>query len=97
MVEVWVDEETTKQVQELGKMTLLDRITLLDKPEWTSPLCNQCGKKDPKHMELDCPKYKWCSWCKQSGSFGFIRKHKCQYIEEQETAEDWKDFWASTD
>ena len=72
----------------MGKMTLLDRIALLDKPEWTPPICEKCGKKDPKHTKLDCPKYEQCTWCKQSGSLGFIRKHCCQYVEEDKIDDD---------
>jgi len=37
-------------------------------------------KDDPKHVEEDCPQYKHCGWCTQSGSYGFLAKHKCQIL-----------------
>ena len=79
----------------MGKMTLLDRIALLDKPEWTPPMCEKCGKKDPQHTKFDCPKYEYCDWCRQSGSLGFVRKHRCQYVEEEDTpmGNEWDRVW----
>jgi hypothetical protein len=88
----------TREVQDLGKMTLLDRITLLDRLEWTPPMCERCRKKNLKHVKLDCPMYKLCTWCKQSGSLGFIRKHRCQYVEEDKMDNDpdynWGNFYS---
>ena len=37
-VEVEVDVEVHKEVEELGKMTLLNRIALLDRLQWTPPV-----------------------------------------------------------
>jgi hypothetical protein len=54
-VQVWVEEEVTKEVQEMGNMTLFDRITLLDRLEWTPLLCKRCGKKDLKACEVGLP------------------------------------------
>ena len=46
-VEVEVEVEVRKEVEELGKMTLLDRIALLDRPQWTPPVCAKCGEQQP--------------------------------------------------
>ena len=44
-----VEVEVHKEVEELGKMTLLDRIALLDRPHWTPPVCAKCGKQQLNH------------------------------------------------
>ena len=90
-IEVVVEQETTKEVEDLGKMTLLERIALLDRPEWTPPVCVKCSKNDPGHTELECPEYEYCGWCKLSGSFGFRARHKCTagYEQEEEVDNGW--------
>ena len=81
-VEVEVEVEVRKEVEELGKMTLLDRIALLDRPHWTPPVCAKCGEQQPGHGEMECPRYEYCGWCKQSGSYGFIGRHRCQVMDD---------------
>ena len=93
-MEVFVEEETKKEVEDLGKMMLLERIALLDRPEWTPPVCVKCSKSDPGHTELECPD-EYCGWCKLSGSFGFRARHKCMAGYEQE--EVIHDGWGAAD
>ena len=94
-VEVFVEQETRKDVEELGKMTLLEHIALLKQPEWTPPVCTKCNKNNPGHTELECPEYEYCGWCKVSGSFGFRARHKCTAGYEQE--EVVNDRWGAAD
>ena len=101
-VEVEVEVEVRKDVEELGKMTLLDRIALLDRPHWTPPVCAKCGEQQPGHTEVECPRYEYCGWCRQSGSYGFIGRHKCQVMDEGNPLEmDYDDrdadLWANND
>ena len=101
-VEVEVEVEVRKEVEELGKMTLLDRIALLDRPHWTPPVCAKCGKQQPGHGEMECPRYEYCGWCRQSGSYGFIGRHRCQVMDDGNPLEmDYDDrdadLWANND
>ena len=101
-VEVEVEVEVRKEVEELGKMTLLDRIALLDRPHWTPPVCAKCGEQQPGHGEMECPRYEYCGWCRQSGSYGFIGRHRCQVMDEGNPLEmDFDDrdadLWANND
>ena len=72
-----MEMETKKEVKELGQLSLLDQIALLNRPEWTSPHCPKCSRSNPGHTELECPEYEYCGWCRTSGSYGFIARHKC--------------------
>ena len=97
-----VEVEVRKEVEELGKMTLLDRIALLDRPHWTPPVCAKCGEQQPGHGEMECPRYEYCGWCRQSGSYGFIGRHKCQIMDDGNPLEmDYDDrdadLWANND
>ena len=83
-VEVEVQEEARVEIEDVGKMTLLDRIALLDRPQWTPPVCPKCGEQQPGHREMECPSYEYCGWCRQHGSYGFIGRHKCQIIEQDD-------------
>ena len=101
-VEVEVEVEVRKEVEELGKMTLLDRIALLDRPHWTPPVCAKCGEQQPGHGEMECPRYEYCGWCKQSGSYGFIGRHRCQVMDngnplEMDYDDRDADLWANND
>ena len=31
---------------------------------------------------MECPKYEYCGWCRQSGSYGFIGRHRCQVMDD---------------
>ena len=91
-VEVEVEVEVCKEVEELGKMTLLDRIALLNHPHWTPPVCAKCGEQQPGHGEMECSQYEYCRWCRQHGSYGFINRHKCQMVEQDDPmASGWDD------
>ena len=94
-MEVFVEEETRKEVEDLGKMTLLKHIALLERPDWTPPVRVKCSKSDSGHTELECPEYKYCRWCKTSGSFGFRTRHKCTAGYEPE--EQMDDGWGAAD
>ena len=101
-VRVEVQEETRVDVGDVGKMTLLDRIALLDRPHWTPPVCAKCGKQQPGHEEVECLRYEYCGWCKQSGSYGFIGRHRCQVMDDGNPLEmDYDDrdanLWANND
>jgi hypothetical protein len=76
-VEVMVQEERRVETTDLGKMTLLDMINLLDHPTWTPMVCCKCGEQNPGHIEVECPHYEYCHWCRTSGSYGFLRRHTC--------------------
>ena len=101
-MEVEVEVEVCKDIEELGKMTLLDRIALLDRPHWTPPVCTKCGEQQPGHGEMECPRYEYCGWCRQSGSYGFIGRHRCQVMDDGNPLEmDYNDrdadLWANND
>jgi hypothetical protein len=60
-----------------NKMTLLERVALLDRQEWYPDSCRRCGVIDPKHNDLECPLYEHCSRCKGNGAYGYINQHVC--------------------
>ena len=93
-VEVLVEQETRRDVEELGKMTLLECIALLERPEWTPPVCVKCSKNDPGHTELECPEYEYCGWCRTSGLFGFRARHKCTAGKQEEVVDNG---WGAAD
>ena len=66
------------------KMLLLERINLSNKEEWTPPLCGTCGKTDPGHTALECPRYKMCLKCSQWGPYLFVRRHHCSRFDKEE-------------
>ena len=76
------EEETTyptiyPAVAEEPEMTLLERITLLDRPQWLPPVCEKCGEVNPGHTTMECHKYEECRECQQSGALGFLKRHSC--------------------
>ena len=81
-VEVEVEVEVCKDIKELGKMSLLDQIVLLDPLHWTPPVCTKCGKQQPRHGEMECLQYEYCGQCRQHRSYRFIRRHKCQMVDQ---------------
>ena len=93
-VEVFVETETKQESGELGQLTLLEHIVLLDRTEWTPPLCSKCSKRDPGHAELECLEYEYCGWCRTSRSYGFIAWHKCTAGYEDERM---SDRWGAAD
>jgi hypothetical protein len=76
-VEVLVEEEVHVKTGDLGTMTLLDRINLLDRPMWTPAVCSKCGQQNPGHIEVECSQYEYCHWCRHSGSYGFLKRCTC--------------------
>jgi hypothetical protein len=63
--------------QDPNKMTLLERVALLDRQEWYPDSCRRCGVIDPKHNDLECPLYEHCSRCGGNGAYGYINHHVC--------------------
>jgi hypothetical protein len=77
-VKVEEEEEAPRvQVPDQGTLSLLERIDLMNRTEWTPTVCTKCGKQQPGHNEFECPEYEYCSWCKTTGAMGFIANHKC--------------------
>ena len=60
------------------EMSLLDRISLLNKEQWFPEVCDRCGKVNPGHMALGCPLYEQCKRCMGTGSLGFLCRHTCE-------------------
>ena len=89
-VQVFMEQTTT--LEELGTMTLEDRVALLDRPEPSPKICCKCGKWYPGHTELACPQYEYCGRCRHSGAYGFRARHRCQpEDEDQEMSDAWND------
>jgi hypothetical protein len=82
-----VDEEVVPkapsafaQATETKEMSLLDRIGLLERTEWTPEVCVHCHKQNPCHTELECPVYERCDHCGGSGPYRYKRRHTCYPI-----------------
>jgi hypothetical protein len=79
-VEVTVSTVESGEIRsdtEPNKMTLLERVELLDHQEWYPDSCRRCGVIDPKHNDLECPLYEHCSRCGGNGAYGYINHHVC--------------------
>jgi hypothetical protein len=72
-----VESGEIRSDQEPNKMTLLERVALLDHQEWYPDSCRRCGVIDPKHNDLECPLYEHCSRCGGNGAYGYINQHVC--------------------
>ena len=59
------------------EMSLLDRISLLNKEQWFPEVCDRCGKVNPNHTDLGCPLYEQCIRCMGTGPSGFLQRHTC--------------------
>jgi hypothetical protein len=86
------------------EMSLIDRISLLDRSEWTPTSCQKCGKVNPKHTELECPLYEQCKRCRGNGQYGYVRRHICYPVEDENRVElvdinecDYDLFWADNE
>ena len=71
------------------KMTLTERLALMDKPDWAPALCKKCFRHNPGHMELDCPQYEQCQRCYCHGTRGFVRRHACRVQAEEDEDMDY--------
>ena len=60
----------------------------MDRPQWTPPVCDKCGRQNPGHGEMECPSYEYCSWCRSSGAYGFLAKHRCTGWNDEAVVED---------
>jgi hypothetical protein len=65
------------QALDTQEMSLLDRISLLERSEWHPTSCTKCGRADPKHTELECPLYEMCPRCRGNGAYRYVRRHVC--------------------
>ena len=85
------------KIPEVPKMTLEERVALLDHKEWTPQTCSKCGQKNPDHWESECLRYKACYKCGAEGPQGFVRQHTCpiQYDQAQDSPNevDYDLFW----
>jgi hypothetical protein len=72
-----VESGEIRSDQEPNKMTLLERVALLDHQEWYPDSCRRCGVVDPKHNDLECPLYEHCSRCGGNGAYGYVNQHVC--------------------
>ena len=66
-----------QQAAQNESMTLMERIGLLERTEWTPEVCAKCFKQNPRHTELECPLYERCDRCGGSGPYGYKRRHTC--------------------
>ena len=62
------------------RMTLLERISLLDCIEYLPTHCSKCGHQNPEHLEMECPMYEQCIGCYQWGPRDFVRRHSCSAV-----------------
>jgi hypothetical protein len=89
-VKVEVTTDTVQLIAEKSeKLTLAERIGLLDRQEWYPDVCRLCGQVDPKHKDLNCPKYEYCYTCRGSGPFGYVRDHRCPGKDDDDVEMDW--------
>jgi hypothetical protein len=65
------------QALETQEMSLLDRISFLERSDWYPTSCTKCGRVDPKHSELECLLYESCPRCRSNGAYGYMRRHVC--------------------
>jgi hypothetical protein len=72
-----VESGEIRSDQDPNKMTLLERVALLDRKEWYPDSCRRCGVIDPKHNDLECPLYEHCNRCGGNGAYGYINQHVC--------------------
>jgi hypothetical protein len=94
--EVEVNVSTTQTAEERSnpdpnKMTLLERVALLDRQEWYPDSCRRCGVIDPKHNDLECPRYEHCDRCGGNGAYGYVKRHVCYGKNDEEVSLGWSD------
>ena len=64
------------------EMSLLERISLLDRIEYSPSHCAKCGRQNPEHLEMECPMYEQCIKCYCWGPRGFVQRHSCRAASE---------------
>jgi hypothetical protein len=67
-----------KMAQELPQLTLLEKVELMHKAEWTPEVCHRCWKRNAGHKEVDCPAYERCLVCEGTGGYGYLARHVCK-------------------
>ena len=71
-------EATTTRASEdtnAEKMTLLERIALLNCIEYSPSYCTKCGHQNPEHLEMESPMYEQCIKCYNWGLRDFVKRH----------------------
>ena len=85
------------KIHEVPKMTLEERVMLLDHKEWTPQTCSKCRQKNPDHWESECLRYEACYKCGAEGPQEFVCHHACpiQYDQAQDSPNevDYDLFW----
>jgi hypothetical protein len=67
-----------KKAQELPQLTLLEKVELMRKAEWTPEVCHRCWKRNTGHREVDCPAYERCLICQGTGGYYYLTRHVCK-------------------
>jgi hypothetical protein len=67
-----------KKAQELPQLTLLEKVELMRKAEWTPEVCHRCWKCNAGHRDVDCPAYERCLVCQGTGGYGYLTRHVCK-------------------
>ena len=65
-----------------GRMTLLERIALLNHIKYLPTHCAKCGRQNLEHLDMECLMYKQCIGCYQWGPRYFVRHHSCSAVSE---------------
>ncbi len=56
----------------------------LDQKENIPAWCGKCLHNNPGHEELDCPTHEQCRACGRRGPLGFMRRHRCLPIDDED-------------
>ena len=90
-------KKCTLKIADIPKMTLEERVALLNHKEWMPQICNKCRQQNPDHWESECLRYEACYECGAEGPQGFVCHHACpnQYDQAQNSPNevDYNLFW----
>jgi hypothetical protein len=82
------------------RMTLLERIHLLDKENFVPTACAFCAMINPDHEAKECHMYEKCDSCKATGPYRFKQNHTCYFMQRAEEVMltdadtvDWDLYW----
>ena len=68
------------EVVQREEMLLLERVSLLDRIEYSPLHCAKCGRQNPEHLEMECPMFEQCIKCYCWGPRGFASRHDCREV-----------------
>jgi hypothetical protein len=74
----WELPQLMKTAQGLPQLTLLEKVALMRKAEWTPSVCNVCWVRNPGHREAECPRREMCWTCRGTGPYGYLNRHVCK-------------------